>query len=446
MRGQLWLIWLLLAAAAGAEPRPLLLRVFPPQTQLRIEEQVIAGDPYAGFVVSREQLPSRDNRGKVLFQFSAPGWTGQNCYWSWNDLEQPLGELRLQPASLSAYWSLYPGRLAGAGLLTVAALLGLVRRERRTRELERQDEILSGYMASANLTDPLLLCTLGGYRLVKRLGSGGMSDVYLGLPQLDLDESQARAIKVMRAGDHGHEFSRRFEREILISSQLRHPHIVRVYGGGVHEGMHFLVMERVHGGTLTSFIGGQGLTPAQSLGWLDSLVEALHYAHELGVVHRDLKPDNVMIDESGHLRLMDFGLARNQEVATVTATGLAMGTPAYIAPEQLSGGSHKADLTPLSDQYSLGVLVYEMLSGHRPFEADDPMTMVYSHLQVKPEPIRTHRPELSAALEAALQRMLSKNPADRFASVREAGEALRLALIHENALQSDGPDSACRLL
>ncbi len=422
-----WLVGCLLVSA-GAEPRPLQLRVFPPQTQLRIEDAEIPTDASGRFTVGREQLPSRDSRGKVIFHFLAPGWKEQSRFWSWNDLNGPLGEVRLQPASLSAYWTLYPGRLAGGLLLSVAVLVWLNRRGRRVRELERQDEILSGYMASANLADRLLLCTLAGYRLVKKLGSGGMSDVYLALPQSDLDESKARAIKVMREDENGHEFSRRFEREVLISSQLRHPHIVRVYSGGVHEGLHYLVMDRVEGKTLTGLIRGQGLSVDQFLTWLDSLVEALDYAHGRGVVHRDLKPDNIMIENNGNLLLMDFGLARNQEVATVTATGLAMGTPAYIAPEQL-GGTHKADLTPHSDQYSLGVLVYEMLSGCRPFEADDPLTMIYKHLQEEPEPIRTHRPDFSAGLEETLARMLKKNPAERFASVRQAGEALRRALV-----------------
>ena len=426
-----WLTALLLGGAVQAQPRSLKMRFFPEQARLRIEEQEIARDASGGFTISREQVPSRDVRGKVLFRFSAPGWKDQSRYWSWNDLAEPLEEVRLEPASLAAYASLYPGRLAGGSLAALAVLAWLFRRGRRARELERQDEILSSYMASANLTDPLLLCTLGGYRLVKKLGSGGMSDVYLGLPQSDLDEGRARAVKVMREGDNSHEFSRRFEREVLISSQLRHPHIVRVHGGGAHEGMHYLVMDRVQGKTLTALIRPEGSSLSQVAGWLESLVDALEYAHGLGVVHRDLKPDNVMIDESGRLLLMDFGLARNQEVATVTATGLAMGTPAYIAPEQLSGGSHKADLTPQSDQYSLGVMVYELLSGRRPFEADDPLTMIYLHLHEDPQPIRTHRPELGVGLEETLARMLKKDPAERFASVREAGEALRHALTQE---------------
>ena len=279
-------------------------------------------------------------------------------------------------------------------------------------------------MAGANIHDPLILATLGRYRIVSQLGHGGMAAVYRAVPSQTPDESQAVAIKVIRPDHQSADFQARFQREISVSSKLDHPNVLRVLDWGEEKGLTYLVMELVRGETLSDWMGRNAFQAQTALDYLAGIIEALAYAHSQGIVHRDLKPENVMITPEGTVKLMDFGLARRQDVKTVTAEGNTIGTAAYIAPEQVLNGPSRSALTDRSDQYALAILVYELLAGQRPFAGGDAMTVVMQHINDQPAPIRKFRPELPEELERVLLKMLSKNPLQRYVSVKEAGLAL----------------------
>jgi serine/threonine-protein kinase len=215
-------------------------------------------------------------------------------------------------------------------------------------------------------------------------------------------------------------FTARFRREVGISSSLIHPNIVTVLEAGMEESRHFIALELVQGNDLRSHLPPEGLPLEQAVGYLAPIYRAVAYAHGKGVVHRDLKPENVLIGPQGAPKLTDFGLARSQSFTTVTATGSVMGTPGYMAPEQIQG----QPFDPATDQYALGVMTFELCTGRLPFAGEDVMQVIMKHLSSPAPAASSLNPQLPRALDELIARMLAKAPADRFPSVTEALQAL----------------------
>jgi eukaryotic-like serine/threonine-protein kinase len=258
------------------------------------------------------------------------------------------------------------------------------------------------------------------YTLGKLLGSGGMAQVYLAHDEvLDRDV----ALKVLRgqyAGDE--EFVGRFRREARSAAGLSHPNIVSVYDQGRSEGgAYYMAMEYVPQGTLKDRIRREGaLSPDAAVGVALQIADALQAAHEKGVIHRDIKPQNVLITSSGDVKVTDFGIARAASATTATTTGTVLGTAGYMSPEQAKG----EPVGPQSDLYSLGVVLYEMLTGNLPYEADSDIALAVRHVNEPPPSPREANPEVSKALDALTIKLLAKNPEDRYASAGALAEDL----------------------
>jgi tetratricopeptide (TPR) repeat protein/predicted Ser/Thr protein kinase len=269
---------------------------------------------------------------------------------------------------------------------------------------------------------PRLTSLQGGrYELVKKLGEGGKGLVYRGR---DKSLDRMVAVKILKTEGFDEASYERFLREAQIAARLTHPHIVAIHDMGQEEGRYFLIMELVDGPSLRGLLEahpGSPLELALSLRIAAETSDALRYAHGKGVLHRDIKPENVMITSDGATKLMDFGLARALDKPRITAVLTIVGTPAYIAPEVALG--KEAD--GRSDLYSLGVVLYEMLTGRPPFPGDDTLKLVYSHIHDPPTPPRRLRPEIPVAVESLVLRLLSKNPDDRPPSAAEVSKALR---------------------
>ncbi len=332
-----------------------------------------------------------------------------------------LGPFTLKPASPGAYFQRYPWLWLALTAVSLGGIHLLLRQQRDARLSRESQENLAEMVAGADVTDPMIMSTLGRYRVVSRLGEGGMASVYRAVPVDKVDESEAVALKIIRPDQDNPTFRERFEREIRVHMKLNHPNVVRVIDWGEEGGIIYLVMELVQGRTLHSVVRAQVLPVDEAMTYVAGLVEALAYAHSKGIVHRDLKPENVMINRAGKIKLMDFGMARSHEVKTVTAMGVVVGTAAYLAPEQCANGPHRDALTDRSDQYSLAVLIYEILTRQRPFESREALSMITMHMTQPPPPIREFRPDLPEALEKVLLKMLSKLPESRYPSVKEAG-------------------------
>jgi len=259
------------------------------------------------------------------------------------------------------------------------------------------------------------------YRIEREVGAGGMATVHLAE---DLKHHRRVAIKVLRA-ELGAALGReRFLREIEISAQLHHPHILPLYDSGEAGGLLYYVMPYVEGESLRDRLAREKQLPLdEALQITREVADALSYAHSRGVVHRDIKPENILL-ESGHAVVADFGIARAITAAgggTLTGTGVAIGTPAYMSPEQ-AAGSREVD--GRSDLYALGCVLYEMLAGQPPFSGPTVESVVHQHLAVEAPSITSIRPAVPAFVAAALQRALAKTPADRFNPVALFAEAL----------------------
>lgn len=338
--------------------------------------------------------------------------------------KEPIAPVNLKPNSLKGYYRLHPGLvIASASLLM--GILGLtiwqLRRPSSGRQQESHSQI--DYDPPAP-TDPLIGNRLGAYSVQSKIGSGGMATVY----KAARSDGHTVALKVIRPDQATAEYRQRFEREIQVCMQLSHPNVVQIKDWGQQDDLLYLVMEYVQGKTLDRCIPSDGLGLSEAFPIVSGVTEALAYAHSQGVVHRDLKPENVMICHDGFVKLLDFGLARNQHVHTVTLAGDAVGTPAYMAPEQVLRGPERSGLTDRTDQYALGVLIYEVLCGRRPFEWDDPIKLVAMHLTDEPPSILEFRSDLPSGVEAVLNKMLRKDPEARYGSIKEAGTAFLKAI------------------
>lgn len=263
---------------------------------------------------------------------------------------------------------------------------------------------------------------LGRYTLLQQIGQGGMATVYRAR-----DEGSGRevALKVLSATiSSDHRFVRRFRREGGLVARLKHTNIVPVLEYGEDGGMMFLAMEYIEGQTLEDRIRAGPIPFSTSGRWLDQIASALSFAHEQGVIHRDIKPSNVLLDRYGNAHLGDFGLARTIEGSSTLTGSMMMGTPAYMSPEQARGDK----LDARSDQYSFGVLAYQMFAGRLPFDGDTPMSIALMHLN-EPSPAPSQFNELiPIPLERVLLTSLAKDPQARFPSVSAMNSAAQAAL------------------
>ena len=266
---------------------------------------------------------------------------------------------------------------------------------------------------------------LGRYRLLERIGAGGMATVYRSLPLDARDSSEVVAVKVMRRElVHDTEMSQRFQRETRVTAALDHPNIVRVTDFGEQDGIAYLAMEWMVGGTLRDKTQGQVVALEDVWEAVAPLCSAVHYADTQGVVHRDLKPGNILITRAGVLKVTDFGLARSGPADKITATGAVLGTPAYMSPEQIQGEPP----SPAMDQYAIGMIAYELLTGRYPFEDCEPVQLIFKTLMEEPIPPGTFR-QLPGGVDEVILKMLEKQPEQRYRDLAEASLALRGALL-----------------
>jgi eukaryotic-like serine/threonine-protein kinase len=263
--------------------------------------------------------------------------------------------------------------------------------------------------------------TVGKYRIVGPLGHGGMSTVYKAVDEM-LDREVA--IKVLHFNLVKPGAITRFCAEATTLAKLNHPAIATIYDLFESASALLLVMELVRGETLESICGREPALPATSAASLaDKILSALDHAHRAGVVHCDIKPANVMVTESGGIKIMDFGTARVRGIKPGTVNGYAVGTPAYMAPEQVLG----RDVDQRTDLYAVGVVLYRLLTAKLPFDADRALAVAQLHLTQEPTPLHAHRQGLPDWCETILQRALAKSPGDRFQTTEEFREALRSA-------------------
>lgn len=259
---------------------------------------------------------------------------------------------------------------------------------------------------------------IGRYRIDARIGEGGMGVVYRGT-QVTLD--RAVAIKMLAAHAADAENRERFRREALTLARLDHPNIVRIHDVEEEEGSSFIVMEFVGGGSLGDLLGSAGaLPPSRAVSIVAPVLSALQAAHLAGVVHRDIKPDNILFTDSGQPKLTDFGIAHMRGGASRTRTGVMMGTPYYMSPEQALG----RPVTPAADLYAVGVVLYEMLSGRVPFTGEDPVSVALQHVQGELVPLVDVRPDLPGPLCEIVHRAMARDPQRRFSSAASMQDAL----------------------
>lgn len=255
---------------------------------------------------------------------------------------------------------------------------------------------------------------LGPYQIIQQIGKGGMATVYKAY-HASMDRYVAlKVVAIQLAEDPG--FLQRFRQEARLIARLEHPHILPVHDFGEADGIPYMVMRFLEAGTLRERMNAGPLSLFEIDRAFSQLADALQYSHDKGVIHRDIKPSNAMLDKRGDIFLTDFGVAKMVEgAAQVTATGAITGTPAYMSPEQAQG----AKVDNRSDIYSLGVVLYEMLTGKVPFEAETPMAVIFKHIQEPPVPLSIIRADLPFAMEVVLLRALAKDPNERYASMDE---------------------------
>jgi serine/threonine-protein kinase len=262
--------------------------------------------------------------------------------------------------------------------------------------------------------------SLGGFRVLRKLGQGGMAVVYKAH-----EESLNRVVALKVIAQHLAEqpqFVERFRREAQAAAQLSHPNIVQIYAIGEDQGVHYFSMEYVKGRSLADLVEKEGfLTSGRALPIIAQAAEALAVAHDAGIVHRDIKPANIMIDEAGRVRVADFGIAQMATATRMTQSGMLVGTPEYISPEQCRGEK----LDGRSDIYALGVTLYQMLSGRTPFDADTPAGLVLQIVEGRRPELGALNPTVPASVQRLVEKMMDTDRSQRFQSAEDLIHAIR---------------------
>src|SRR5277367_311438 len=290
-------------------------------------------------------------------------------------------------------------------------------------------------MATTDPQDPLIGRRFDRrYLIVRKLGSGGMAEVYLAE-----DEELGRKVALKMLNERharDEQFVERFKREARNAAGLSHPHIVRIYDRGQAEGTYYIAMEYLDGPTLKELLVRKGPTPPlTAIKFAREILSALAEAHRHEIVHRDIKPHNVIVSPDWQIKVTDFGIARSG-ASQMTEVGSIVGTAQYLSPEQARG----APVDQRSDLYSLGIVLYEMLTGTVPFTGDAAVEIAMKHLSAIPDPPSKLRPEVSHDLDAVVMRALAKDPADRYSSAEEMDADL--ARVARGASVSDRTEEA----
>ena len=271
----------------------------------------------------------------------------------------------------------------------------------------------------SEILDPLRRATTGDYDIAGELGRGGMATVFLAH---DIALDRKVAIKVMTPSlVTGAGMVERFKREARTAASLSHPHIIPIYAVRETGNLLFFVMKFVEGRSLDTVIREQGPLPIPMVqAIMNQVGAALGYAHRRGIVHRDMKPANIMLDEEGWAVVTDFGIAKVADARGLTMTGVTIGTPSYMSPEQCAS----KEITGATDQFSLGIVAYELLTGKVPFDADSLMGIMWKHFNEPPPPVREARPDCPEPIADAITRMLAKDPAARWPTMEDAVAAI----------------------
>ena len=391
---------LLVGKGAAAPERQVTFEVIPAHAEVLIPNDHGKDDHYPVGKPIVVKFPG----GAFDLKLEASGWKSERIPVLANQFEDrwpSRGSYQMQPVGLLARMSLWPRWPA----LLLLLLVPLGRRR-------RPSAVSTPVFAPGETTLPWELpvgATVGGYEIQERLGEGVTAVVYrVSSPEGPL------ALKLLKPDHFRHsEVMPRFRREMKSLHRLHHPGFPYLADFGEHQGMAYLVMELLGPESLSDSLKRGPMTEDQARPVLVQLCQALAFCHRQGILHRDIKPENVMWASDGGVRLSDFGLARPHDATTLTQEGALLGTPAYMAPEIVHG--QPADAA--SDQYSLGCLGYHMLSGHPPYQGDNPLAVLMQHVSGQAEP-------LPGSLGAWVARLMAVSKEDRFASMEDALEAL----------------------
>src|SRR5699024_7624896 len=265
------------------------------------------------------------------------------------------------------------------------------------------------------------------YRIKRRIGGGGMANVYLGY---DLILERNVAIKVLRMEFvNDPEFVERFDREAQAATSLSHPNIVSIYDVGEEDDILYIVMEYIDGLTLKEYVMQHGpLSVEIAVDIMEQLTSAIQHAHENGLIHRDIKPQNVLIDHHGTVKVTDFGIAIALSATALTQTNSVLGSVHYLSPEQARGGK----ATKKSDIYSLGIVFYELVTGQMPFSGQSPVSIALKHLQNDTPSVRQINPAIPQSVENIILKATTKDPFNRYQSVAEMEHVISISLNPEN--------------